>query len=87
MKRRTFIKGMFFSIPGVYLKPIASLCSNIPVKPIGSLGFDTVLVFIGDYDREIMTRYKGIQSAMPVPNPCKYIRPDINMVDRFVEGL
>lgn len=85
MRRRTFIKGMFFSIPGIYLKPLFSLCANLPEKPIGSSGFGPILVFIGDYGREIMERYKGIQSAIPVPNPCKYIRPDINMVDRFIE--
>lgn len=59
----------------------ASMSENIT----GPQNSGPFFVFIGDYGRQIMTRYKRIQSAQTVLHPCSHIRPDINMVDRIVE--
>jgi hypothetical protein len=89
MKRRAFVKGLVFSIPGIYLNPMTALCTGgsnqeqwlVTPEEAGSRPF---IIFIGDYGRSVMGQYLKPQSAYPIARPCRHVRPDINLVSDFI---
>lgn len=84
MKRRTFVKGLLFGIPSIYLNPVLSLCTKLPdvdPKPTASRPF---LIFIGEYSRRVMEQYLKMQPVLPIMRPCRYTRLDINLVNDFI---
>jgi len=75
MKRRTFVKGLFFSFPSLYLHPVMSLCTSgqdknqwiVTPEEASSRPF---IIFIGDYGRKVMDQYIKTQSVYPIARPC-----------------
>lgn len=84
MKRRTFVKGLFFCIPSIYLNPVLSLCTKLPDVRLSQENSRAFLIFIGEYGRKIMNQCLRMQPTWQVIRPCLHTRADINLVNDLI---
>ena len=73
MHRRTFIKGILFSLPTLCLQPLTKLVADwgdapasLPEKGLG-------LFFIGDYGRRVQAQFSRLAAMEPVLYPCRHV--------------
>jgi hypothetical protein len=73
MHRRTFIKGVLFSIPSLCLKPIAALSNRLEDTLTLAPARGLSMFFIGAYGRQVLEHFKRLAPREPVLRPCDHL--------------
>lgn len=74
MNRRTFVKTLLLTIPGLYIYPYSCL----KVDSWANQKQDLVIYFVGEYGRQIMTRFRHLKAQNPIMNKCRHVTMTIN---------
>ena len=70
MHRRTFIKGVLFSLPSFYLQPLTALSDGWDDTVISVPAKGLAFFFIGAYGRQVLDRFNRLAPREPVLRPC-----------------
>lgn len=83
MQRRNFVKGLLFTVPALYIRPLAcmgDLLKTVSMEPPQ----DLVIYFMGQYGRHVFESFRHLRRQYPILNRCDHVSMDVNSEDGFI---